>query len=204
MTTLLRVDSSARTGSVSRQLTTHFVAAWRAANPTGEIVGRDLSNTTLPQITDAWSATYDDPAAMTEAQRQYLSVSDALIAELLRADVVVIGAPMYNFTISWPLKAWIDQIVRLNRTVAYAAAGPRGMLAGKRVVILTSRGGSYGDRPASDFQTPYLRRIFAFLGLDDLTFIHAEHQYRRGVEAATGRSTALAAIDELFATHSEA
>jgi FMN-dependent NADH-azoreductase len=204
---LLRIDSSARTGSVSRQLTNRFVEAWRAENPHGEVIERDLSKTPLPQITDAWDGTYSDDAAQTAEQRRYLALSDVLIDEIRDADDIVIGAPMYNFTISWPLKAWIDQIVRLNRTVAYGANGPRGMLSAKPVVILTSRGGSYQPNPAtpsSDFQEPYLRRIFAFIGLTDLTFIHAEFQYRRGEQAAAGRSAALAQIDEMFAAHKEA
>jgi FMN-dependent NADH-azoreductase len=102
-----------------------------------------------------------------------------LIEELLVADTIVGGAPMYNFTISAPLKAWIDQIVRVGRTVFGGPKGPEGVLKGKKVVVLTSRGGAY--RPGTptaqfDYQEQYLRHILAFIGLTDVTFIHAENQ----------------------------
>src|ERR1019366_10675868 len=98
---LLRIDSSARAGSKSRQLTAEFVKIWIAENPAGTVTERDLATTPLPHITDHWLATYGDPANLTPEQRQYLSVSDELIDELRAADIVVIGAPMYNHMISW-------------------------------------------------------------------------------------------------------
>src|SRR5579863_7178504 len=132
---LLRIDSSARRNSVSRQLTARFVETWKKENPTGEVIERDLAKTDLPSITDEWTlAAHSDPATWTPAQRQTLSVSEALIEELLAADTIVIGAPMYNFTISAPLKAWIDQIVRVGRTVLYGPNGPAGLLQGKQVI----------------------------------------------------------------------
>jgi FMN-dependent NADH-azoreductase len=152
----------------------------------------------LPHITDDWSATFGDPSKISPAQREYLSTSDTLIEELLEADTVLIGTPMHNFTISWELKAWIDQVVRLGKTVAYGANGPQGLLTDKKVVIVTSRGGSYGPgtpRFDSDFQEPYLRRILAFIGLTDVTFIHAESQYRRE-QAEPARIAALERIEQ--------
>jgi FMN-dependent NADH-azoreductase len=136
---LLRIDSSARASSVSRQLTASFVEAWKAAHAGGEVIERDLTKTALPHITDDWAATYGDPAKMTPEQPQYLSTSDALIEQLVNADTVVIGAPLYNFLISWELKAWIDQVVRLGKTVTYTATGPSGLLQGKRAVVIISR-----------------------------------------------------------------
>lgn len=118
--TLLRTDSSARRNSVSRQLTEEFVTAWRKENPHGKVIERDLANTALPLITDEWMlAAYSDPATLTPAQRETLAISDHLIDELLAADAIVIGAPMYNLTISAALKAWIEQIVRAGRTVLW-------------------------------------------------------------------------------------
>src|ERR1035438_7996931 len=108
-----------------------------------------------------------------------LSTSDQLIDELRAADTVVIGAPMYNFSISAPLKAWIDQVVRLGQTWLVNSTGPEGLLKGKKAVVLTSRGGAYraGTPTAQyDYQEPYLRHILAFIGLTDVTFIHAENQ----------------------------
>jgi FMN-dependent NADH-azoreductase len=199
---LLRIDSSARRNSVSRQLTERFVEAWKKENPSGEVIHRDLATTSLPLITDEWTlAAHSDPATLTPAQRETLSVSDALIEELLAADTVVIGAPMYNFTLSAPLKAWLDQAVRAGRTVLWGPNGPQGALKGKKVVVLTSRGGSY--RPGSptahyDYQEPYLRHILAFIGLTDVTFIHAENQ-KPGELAELSRSAAIEQLQEAAA-----
>jgi len=191
---LLRIDSSARRNSVSRQLTQRFVETWKKENPAGEVIERDLATTHLPLITDEWMmAAYSDQAGLTPAQRETLSVSEALIEELLAADTIVIGAPMYNLTVSAPLKGWIDQIVRIGRTVLYGPNGPDGVLKGKKVVVLTSRGGSF--RPGTptaqyDHQEPYLRHILGFIGLTDITFIHAENQ-KPGELAEPSRAAAV-------------
>jgi FMN-dependent NADH-azoreductase len=177
---LLRIDSSARQSSVSRQLTQKFVETWKAEHPSGEVIERDLATTHFPAITDEWvGAIYTDPIAHTPAQQETLALSDALIEELREADTIVIGAPMYNFAISAPLKAWIDQVVRTGQTWLWTASGPKGLLEGKKVIVLTSRGGAY--RPGThtapyDFQEPYLRHVLAFIGLTEVTFIHAENQ----------------------------
>ena len=178
---LLRIDSSARSSSVTRQLTAKFVEEWKKNHPTGEVIDRDLATTVLPHITDHWSGAHLEPSQLTPAQRNYLSTSDLLIEELQAADTIVIGAPMYNFAIPSSLKAWIDQIVRMGKTIGYGASGARGLLANKRVIVVTARGGAYGKgTPAEkfDFQEPYLRHIFGFIGLTDVTFIHAENQAR--------------------------
>ena len=178
---LLQIDSSARTSSVTRRLTAKFAEEWRKNHPDGEVIQRDISATILPQITDDWNATQLEESKRTPAHRSYLSTSDELIEELEAADTVVIGAPMYNFTIPSSLKAWIDQIVRLGKTVAYGPNGPQGLLARKKVVVITSRGGAYEKgtaKGAFDFQEPYLRHILGFIGLTDVTFIHAENQAR--------------------------
>jgi FMN-dependent NADH-azoreductase len=192
--TLLRIDSSARRNSVSRQLTQKFVEIWKKANPTGEVIERDLATTSLPLITDEWThAAYSDPLGLSPEQRETLSISDTLIEELFKADTIVIGAPMYNLTVSAPLKAWIDQIVRVGRTVLYSASGVEGVLKGKKVVVLTSRGGAF--RPGTptaqyDHQEPYLRHILGFIGLTDVTFIHAENQ-KPGELAEPARAAAI-------------
>ena len=177
--TLLRIDSSARESSVTRQLTSAFVDAWRDRHPGDDVVERNLAGTALPAITDQWSATYRDAAGLTPDERQYLSTSDTLIAELYAADVIVIGSPMYNLSISTHLKGWIDHIVRLGKTIAPDRRADHGLLRGRKVVIVTSRGGSYQSgslRAALDFQEPYLREILRAIGLADTTFVHAEHQ----------------------------
>lgn len=99
-----------------------------------------------------------------------------LIAELRAADVIVIGAPMYNFGVPTTLRAWFDHVLRAGVTFAYSEAGPRGLLEGKRTIVVESRGGEYSSGPARafDFQEPYLRHLLGFMGIDDVTFVRAE------------------------------
>jgi FMN-dependent NADH-azoreductase len=194
---LLRVDSSARRHSVSRQLTNRFVETWKQEHPHGEVIERNLATTQLPLITDEWvQAVHSDPRTITADQKQVLQVSDALVDELVQADTIVIGAPMYNFAIPAPLKAWIDQVVRVGKTVLFGGSGPEGILKGKKIYVVTSRGGAF--RPGTpterfDYQEPYLRHILAFIGLTDVTFIHAENQ-KPGAQAEIAKAAAIAEI----------
>lgn len=197
---LLRIDSSARRNSVSRQLTSRFVEAWQQEHPEQEVIERDLATTPIHAITDEWvHAIYSHPATLTDEQKQVLRQSDTLINELREADTIVIGAPMYNFAIPAPLKAWIDQVVRVGQTVLFATDGPKGILTGKKVYVVTSRGGAF--RPGTpterfDYQEPYLRHILAFIGLTDVTFIHAENQ-KPGPQGEIARDAAIAQIRAL-------
>src|ERR1700688_5249253 len=197
---LLQIDSSARAGSVTRGLTAKFAEEWKTNHPTGEVIQRDLSTTSLPLITDDWNATHIEPSKWSPSQRNYLATSDALIEEVLAADIIVIGAPMYNFAIPSLLKAWIDQIVRVGKTVAYGSNGPQGLLGNRKVVVITARGGAYEKgtpREKVDFQEPYLRHVLGFVGLTDVTFIHAENQSRDG--AAPSLAAAAEQIGHLVA-----
>src|SRR6266568_6927047 len=199
---LLRIDSSARRNSVSRHLTGRFAEAWQQEHPQGKVIERDLAATALPHITDEWvHAVHSDPATLTAEQKQVIAVSDTLVEELVQADTIVIGAPMYNFAIPAPLKAWIDQIVRVGKTVLFGDGGPKGLLKSKKVYVVTSRGGAFrpGTPTASfDYQEPYLRHILAFIGLTDVTFIHAENQ-RPGAQAEIAKAAAIAQIRQLAA-----
>jgi FMN-dependent NADH-azoreductase len=197
---LLQIDSSARAGSVTRRLTSKFADEWKRTHPAGEVIQRDLSTTSLPLITDDWNATQIEPSKWSPSQRNYLATSDALIEEVLAADIIVIGAPMYNFAIPSLLKAWIDQIVRIGKTVAYGSHGPQGLLGNRKVVVITARGGAYEkDTPREkfDFQEPYLRHVLGFVGLTDVTFIHAENQLRDG--GAPSLAAAAEQIEHLVA-----
>jgi FMN-dependent NADH-azoreductase len=192
---LLRIDSSARAASVTRQLTARAAEEWKKNHPDGEVIHRDLSATEIPPITDDWGGTRLEASEVTPAQRAYLSTSDQLIEELRTADTIIIGAPMYNFSISSLLKAWIDQIVRVGKTLAYGPEGPRGLLEAKKVTVITARGGAYEKgtaREVFDFQEPYLRSILGFIGLTDVTFIHANNQARE--QAARSLESAAEAI----------
>jgi FMN-dependent NADH-azoreductase len=179
---LLRIDSSARDNSVTRRLTAKFAEAWKEKNPGGQVTERDLSSTLLPLITDDWvEGSSVEAAQRTPAHHAALTASDVLIDELLAADTIVIGAPMYNFSIPFPLKAWIDQVVRRSQTFSYGPEGPKGLLTGKTVFVITSRAGAYGPgspMEKADFEEPYLRFILGFIGITDVTFINAESQGR--------------------------
>ncbi|HVI07910.1 MAG TPA: NAD(P)H-dependent oxidoreductase [Candidatus Binatia bacterium] len=196
---LLRIDSSARRNSISRQLTGKFVETWRSEHPAGEVIHRDLAATHFPLITDEWTqASYSNPATRTPEQAREIALSEELIEEVSQADAIVIGAPMYNLTVSTLLKAWIDQVVRMGRTVHHGPEGLKGVFTGKKVYVLTARGGSFAQGTATavyDHQEPYLRHILALVGLTDVTFIHAENQ-KPGDLAEPSRLAALAAIHQ--------
>lgn len=178
MANLLHINSSVRnTGSLSRQLTGEFLAKWRVAHPDDVIVERDLAQQQLPHLDEQMlGAFFTLPAERTSEQKQTVQLSEQLIAELFAADVIVIGAPMYNFSISSGLKAWIDHVARAGLTFKYGETGPVGLVTGKKVYVFTSRGGVYSSGPgkAMDFHETYLRAVLGFIGLSDITFIHTE------------------------------
>ncbi|HEY3642841.1 MAG TPA: NAD(P)H-dependent oxidoreductase, partial [Xanthobacteraceae bacterium] len=145
------------------------------------------------------AATATQADQRTRDQQDAAALADALIAEIEAADTIVLAAPMYNFSIPSTLKAWIDHIARAGRTFRYTAAGPEGLLKGKKVFVVTGRGGFYsGDSPARslDFQEPYLRALLGFLGLTDVTFIHVEGLKVSPEAAASGLARARQAIGE--------
>jgi FMN-dependent NADH-azoreductase len=178
MPTLLDIDSSPLAeASLSRQLTAEFVRSWTLANPTGEVITRDLTTTSIPPISAAWvGAAYAPDEARTPEQHSLLALSDTLIAELRAADEYVFGVPMHNFSIPSTLKLWLDQIARVNKTFSYASGTPVGLLTGKKATIVITSGGNYdaGTAMASfNFVEPYLRTVFGFLGVTDTTFLSA-------------------------------
>ncbi|HTV86494.1 MAG TPA: FMN-dependent NADH-azoreductase [Dyella sp.] len=162
---LLHLDaSSLGQHSVSRELSAAIVAQIAQANPSVNVTYRDLTAHPLPH----WVPVVD---ADSDAAKQ----SQGVLDEFLAADVVVIGAPMYNFSIPSQLKAWIDRVSVAGKTFRYTENGPEGLAGGKRVVIASSRGGIYaGPMAGLDFQEPYLRAVFGFLGIQDVAFVRAE------------------------------
>jgi len=178
MPTLLHVDSSPLYGrSISRELTAAFITQWKASHPKGTVVDRDLNATAIPPIAADWiGAVYTPEDARTPQQREVLSLSDSLLAELEQADEYVFGVPMHNFGVPSVLKLWIDQIARVGRTFSYADGTPKGLLVGKKATFIIATGGIYDaqTRMASfNFVEPYLRSVFGFLGVTDATFITA-------------------------------
>ncbi|MBV8114122.1 MAG: NAD(P)H-dependent oxidoreductase, partial [Silvibacterium sp.] len=178
MSTLLHVDSSPLgDASVSRNLSKEFVQNWKEANPHGKIVTRDLSKAILKPVTAEWvGAAYTPEDARNAGQRNLLSVSDALVAELQEADEYVFGVPMHNFGIPSVLKLWIDLIARAGKTFSYANGAPEGLLKNKKATFLVAAGGNYDADTAMasfNFVEPYLRTVFGFLGVTDIRFITA-------------------------------
>jgi FMN-dependent NADH-azoreductase len=177
---LLHLDSSPRLQqSVSRRLTQRFANAWEQANPNGRILYRDIGRSPVPHIDEIWTAAYEaEPAARTPEMQAAITLSDRLINELMVADRYVFGIPMYNLRVPSTFKAYIDQIVRRDRTVKFQNGNPQGVLEHKKLLVISTRKFSYrpdSGRAERDFQEPYLRSIFGILGVTDLTFVHADH-----------------------------
>jgi FMN-dependent NADH-azoreductase len=163
---LLQIDSSLRgQHSASRELTAAVVARWRAAIPGLELNYRDL---------DAEPIDHLGGAELNKSDETAMARSERVLQEFLDADVVVIGAPMYNFSIPSTLKAWIDRIAVAGRSFRYTPDGPQGLAGGKRVIVASTRGGVHPVDSGRDFVEPYLRFVFAFLGVDDIEFVTAE------------------------------
>ncbi|MDH4874339.1 FMN-dependent NADH-azoreductase [Pseudomonas sp. BN515] len=175
MSRVLVIESSARQqGSVSRQLTQDFIAKWQAAHPADEITVRDLATEQVPHLDADLLGGWMKPAdQQSESEKAALQRSNLLTEELLAADVLVMAAPMYNFAIPSTLKSWLDHVLRAGVTFKYTETGPKGLLTGKRAFVLTARGGIYSGSPL-DHQEPYLRQAMGFIGIHDVTFIHAE------------------------------
>lgn len=176
MDRILVINSSVSgKASVSRILVEDAVDRLLAANPGAAVTRRDLGEAPVPHLTPATVAGVRADAT-TEHELGARTLSDELIAELRAADVVVIGAPMYNFSIPSALRSWFDHVLRPRVTFAYDETGPKGLLTGIRAIVVQSRGGLYTEGPAKvlDFQEPYLRQLLGFMGITDVAFVHAE------------------------------
>jgi FMN-dependent NADH-azoreductase len=186
MTKVLVLDSAA-TGeqSVSRKLIDGLVAQLTARQGGAEIVRRDIGGEPIPHLGPDTVVAIRTGEASTQAGAEALALSDALIAELRAADVLVIGAPMYNFGIPSTLKAWFDHVLRARITFRYTESGPEGLVTGKKAIVVESRAGLYSEGPqaAQDSQEPHLRTLLAFMGITDVTFVRAE-KLAFGPEAA--------------------
>jgi len=181
MPTLLHISVSPRGSySISRRLSDAAVEAWKERNPGGRVIERDLTKTQLTFVDLDWIAgAYTPPERHDQSHKKALSISDELVSELIEADEVILGTPMYNFAIPAALKAWVDHVVRAGKTFRYSAAGkPEGLLAdgNKRVLAIVASGGNYiegSGLSALDYEVPYLRFIFGFIGINDVRFIQA-------------------------------
>ncbi|MFC6639467.1 FMN-dependent NADH-azoreductase [Sulfitobacter sp. JBTF-M27] len=169
--TILRIDSSANTEtSVTRDLTDKIVATLGKTS----VITRDLAISPLPQITHTWTKAREVPKAeRSDAQRAALAQSDALIEELRAAETLVIGLPVYNFSVPAALKAWIDLIARAGETFRYTENGPEGLLSGKRAILAVASGGTPVGSDI-DFATGYMRHVLGFIGITDVSIVAAD------------------------------
>ena len=191
---VLEVSASGRhDGSVSRMLTRDVIAAIEAREGRIELAQRDLGRG-VPLLDEAWiSANFTPADERSGEQRSALAFSDELVAELKAADVLVIGAPIYNFGIPAALKAWVDLIARARVTFRYTDKGPEGLLKGKKAYVVIASGGVPVDS-AADFATPYLRHALGFVGITDMEVIAADRLVQRGEDSIDAARMRIAEI----------
>ncbi|MBX8518478.1 FMN-dependent NADH-azoreductase [Pseudomonas cichorii] len=199
---VLHIDSSILGDhSASRQLSRSVVQAYQAINPDSQVTYRDLASDALSHFSAATLAAAGTPAESRDAaQQQEVDANEAILQEFLAADVLILGAPMYNFTIPSQLKAWIDRITVAGRTFRYSEAGPEGLCAGKKVIVVSTSGGLHVGQPTGVGHEELLKALFAFIGVSDLQFVRA-HGLAYGEEPrANAMSAAQQHIEEsLFA-----
>jgi FMN-dependent NADH-azoreductase len=177
MSTVLVLTSSVLgDASASNQLVHDAVAQIKSQDPQAAIVTRDLVADPIPHLTPDSASVLRGATPENQPQPAALTLSNALVDELRAADTIVIGAPMYNFGIASSLKSWFDYVLRAGVTFSYSEAGPKGLLHGKRAIVILTRGGLYSEGPAQqmDSQEPHLRTLLGFIGITDIIFVRAE------------------------------
>jgi FMN-dependent NADH-azoreductase len=192
---ILHIVSSPRgNASYSNRVAGNVVDELVRRDPDATVTVRNVAIDPLPHIDDDFVAATRSPnGPQTERQRALLAQSDALVDELFAADVVVLGAPMINFTIPSTLKAWIDNVARAGRTFSYSEAGPKGLVTGKQVILIGARGGVYSEAAKPlDFQIPYLKSVLGFLGMTEVEVLEVDGT-AYGPEAAEKAVTAATA-----------
>jgi FMN-dependent NADH-azoreductase len=198
---ILIIDSAA-TGaeSISHQLTDGLADTLRRRHPAARIVRRDIGAEPIPHLDAETTAAIRGAEPATDKAHSAVALSDRLVAELKAADLIVIGAPMYNFGMPSTLKAWFDHVLRAGITFRYSEAGPEGLVTGKKAIVVETRGGLYSSGPAAamDSQEPHLRTMLGFMGVDDVSFVRAEKlgfgpdAVAEAIEAATAELDRLA------------
>ncbi|CAL95986.1 FMN-dependent NADH-azoreductase [Azoarcus olearius] len=197
---ILQINSSARSeGANSTRVANDVTTRLLAANPDATVTVRDLAKNPVPVLDEAaLGALFAPVESRSTDQAARVAASDALIAEVQAADVLVLGVPMYNFTVTAQFKNWIDAIARAGVTFRYTANGPEGLLKGKTVYVALARGGQYRGSPL-DTQVPYLKAVLGFLGITDVRFIYAEGLNMGPEAAAKGFAQAAADLDAALA-----
>ncbi|MGL5834356.1 MAG: FMN-dependent NADH-azoreductase [Waterburya sp.] len=209
MAHLLHIDSSPRgERSHSRRMTKEFIDQWQQAHPEDIVTYRDIGRNLIPHVDEPWIAAAFSPVEQhTPELSEAIRLSDQLVDEFLAADIYVMGVPMYNFSVPSTFKAYIDQIVRVGRTVAFepdnTANAFKPLVLGKKMFVIEARGDS-GFQPGGQYEKmnyhdPYLVTIFGFMGITDITFIHVENDEYGGQKLADSIANARAKISELVA-----
>jgi FMN-dependent NADH-azoreductase len=209
MAHLLHIDASPRgERSHSRRMTREFVEQWKHSHPNDTVTYRDLGHNPVPYVDELWiAAAFSPPEQHTPELHEAIRLSDQLVDEFLAADIYVIGIPMYNFSVPGVFKSYIDQIVRIGRTVAYepneVADVYKPLVLGKKMFIVEARGDS-GFEPGGRYEKmnhhdPYLTTVFGFMGITDVTFIHIEKEVYGEQKLAESIAAARAKITELVA-----
>ncbi|MBO3460024.1 NAD(P)H-dependent oxidoreductase [Aetokthonos hydrillicola Thurmond2011] len=181
MTHILHIDTSPRgERSISRQLSNEFINIWKTLNSQDTVTYRDLGHHPVAHVNEMWiAAAFSPPEELTPELSEVIQLSNILVDEFLAAERYVFGIPMYNFNVPSTFKAYIDQIVRFNRTFTFDESGKyQGLVPeGKKMLIFTARGGNFSSEISItnyDYQEPYLKAIFGMVGIRDITFIHAD------------------------------
>ncbi|MFT5708614.1 MAG: FMN-dependent NADH-azoreductase [Oceanospirillaceae bacterium] len=199
---ILQINSSPMgENSVSKGLTTRFVEKLTERLYTAELTSRDLADTNVPLLTAATVGAFYTPVeALADDQKALISLSDELVAELEAAEVIVIGAPMHNFSVSGQLKTYIDQVARVGRTFQYTENGPQGLLKDKKVFVMVTTGGNYTSGPLAslDHLTPYLATMLGFIGITDVTFIQCPSMAANEEAKASSIAAANAQISQII------
>ncbi|MBF2066104.1 MAG: FMN-dependent NADH-azoreductase [Calothrix sp. C42_A2020_038] len=209
MTHLLHIDASPRgERSQSRRMTREFIEKWKQAHPNDTVTYRDIGRHPVPHVDENWiAAAFSSPEQHTPELQKAISISDQLVDEFLAADIYVIGVPMYNFSVPSTFKAYIDQIVRVGRTVAFepndSANVFKPLVLGKKMFIVEARGDSGfqtgGRYEKMNYHDPYLVTVFGFIGITDITFIHVENEEYGGHKLADSVAKARTKIMQLIA-----
>lgn len=209
MTHLLHIDSSPRGDrSHSRRLTREFIEQWKQVHPGDTITYRDIGRNPIPHVDEPWiAAAFTPPEQHTPELREAIHLSDALVDEFLAADIYVIGVPMYNFSIPSVFKAYIDQIVRVGRTVVFEPDNTANvftpLVLGKKMFIIEARGDS-GFQPGGQYEKmnyhdPYLVTVFGFIGITDITFVYVENDEYGGQKLAESIANARTQVAQVVA-----
>jgi len=198
---LLHLDSSILgDSSASRQLSSAVVTAWQAAEPSAQVIYRDLAGDALSHFSALSLVAVGTPEELRNAaQRHEAELSESTLQEFLAADAIVIGAPMYNFALPSQLKAWIDRITVAGKTFSYGENGPQGLVGGKKVVIVSTSGGIHSGQPSAAAHEDYLKFVLGFVGISDIQVVRAEGLAYGEEPRAIAMQAAELQVSELFA-----